>query len=108
MRRALVALAACGLTLGACGYKQDEFSADYATATCNLFEACEVLDLLEYDDLASCKAEQSQTYDPITNVCEGWDQDVAEQCIMEIDQLSCEALYEDVFPTVCDNVCAVG
>ena len=95
---------ACTL-LAACGYKQDEFATDYADSTCTLYNDCAALDVLGYEDKASCVAALGSTFNPASNVCEGWDNELAETCIMQIDQLACEQLYDGVFPTVCDSVC---
>ncbi len=99
-----------GLVATGCKYKQDEFAADYASATCTLYDECEVLDLYGYetDDRQSCVAALKTSYAPSSNTCEGFDPETAETCIMQIEQLACEQLYDDVFPTICDTVCTAG
>lgn len=100
-------LLSCSL-LVACGYKQDEFATDYAQASCTLYEDCAVLDQLGYEDRAACVADQQAAFAPSSNTCEGYDNELAETCIMQIDQLACEQLYDDVFPAVCATVCSGG
>lgn len=106
MRRLTPMLA---LLLMACGYQQDEFAIDYTAAVCTLYEQCEVMTTVAgYEDRGECNADILAKVDAEKGRCPDYDKKVALDCVNGINQMKCQAIYDDTWPAACNQVCPDG
>lgn len=106
MRRITPMLA---LMMMACGYQQDEFSVDYTAAVCQLYEDCEVLTTLAgYETRGECNGAVIATVDEARGRCPDYDKKIALDCVNGINQMKCQAIYDDAWPQACSQVCPDG
>ena len=103
MHRTLPALLATPL-LAACGYKQDDFAADYAEAWCQVWADCELLDVIDYESADECRAVVEPTRQE--DHCADYDMQMAQECIDGILAMTCDDLYDEApWPSACDSAC---
>jgi hypothetical protein len=106
---AALSLVAAALFVSGCGYKQDEFSTDYSTAICLMYEQCDVLTEVEgYADAAECKTAIAAQVDADAGRCPDYDKKVAVDCVNGVNQMTCEALWDNQWPASCNQVCPDG
>lgn len=102
-------LASLLVVLAACGTKHEDFAADYAEATCLLYEECEVLGIVGgFDDKAACVSSVQAAVDPAEGKCPEYDKSFAVDCISGVNQIDCAELYEGKWPDACKSVCPDG
>lgn len=93
--------------LVACGYKQEDFAPDYATAVCDLYVDCEILGVSQvYETVEDCEAAVVEEKDEGGGNCDAYDKEKAEQCIQDLEAMSCDDLYAESWPASCDEACA--
>ena len=104
MKQSLLPVLLSSLTI-AC-HSQEQFASDFAEVSCELYEDCEVLDLMEdFEDLDSCLSVHEDEYGPGGTECTEFDPASQEVCLEEILLMSCDDLYSGVWPETCDEVC---
>ncbi len=81
-------------------YSQADFADDRATAACDWYDRCDLLDVLTYDDVDSCVAGEGPADTGFS--CVAFDAALGRDCVDEIESAGCE----DPEPASCDGVCA--
>ena len=101
MKRACTSIA---LLLAAAGcYGPETYQEDSALARCGLYEECGFLSSLGVEDHDAClELLRSDAY-----ACVDYDAAAAEQCITELDELTCEEYSSGYFPMACVDACVV-
>jgi len=93
-------------------YSESSFTEDIAVANCTMYEDCEYLDQLDYDDFQECEYYQKEqfNFEDKTIYPSGCDFDRSQaiQCIEGINQMTCADLEEGDFPISCEQVCLRG
>jgi hypothetical protein len=103
----------CAVLVAVTGcYSEAKFSEDVADANCTLYESCDYLDQLDYEEYDECEYYQELQYDfeDITIWPSGcdFDRNLAITCIEGINQMSCTDLEDGDFPIACEKVCLRG
>jgi hypothetical protein len=99
MRNLLVMLMVISCT------SQEEFAQDYSTATCELYEDCEVLLVMgEYETLDECTEIEAAFYDS-EELCPAFNPKLRNECLEEILLMTCDDLYTGGWPESCDLIC---
>jgi hypothetical protein len=91
--------------LTAC-YQAETFQADWAEQTCEWYSRCDLLEVMDYEDVEDCTAEQlSERVDDQQNgeVCESFDRGAAKDCIASIEAKGCEDGFDQ--PSTCSTAC---
>ena len=88
------------LALAGC-MDQAAFEQRYAESSCELFSACEVMDLQGFSTHQECESGAT----PVTGECPDFDRKAARACVAAIDAMDCSALFAGKDPAVCDRVC---
>jgi len=87
-------------------YNEDKFTADNAQATCEWWDRCDLLDVLDYDDVVDCVTEvQSEAEDGQgkDGICPNFDSSAAKSCVKEIEERGCEDGFDT--PSICADAC---
>lgn len=106
MRRTIPVLT---LALVACGYPQEDFAVDYTAAVCQLYQDCEVMTTLAgHETRGECNAAVLAQVDEAAGRCPDYDKKVALDCVNAINQMQCQAIYDDAWPAACSQVCPDG
>ena len=88
-------------------YNGDKFTADNAQATCEWWDRCDLLEVLDYAGVEDCveevqsEAEDGQSAD---GICPNFDSSAAKACIKEIEARGCEEGFDT--PSICADACA--
>ena len=90
------------LLLAVSCYSYEDYLEEQATATCELYEDCELLSYLGCDDIDCCKS--SMLEDPYE--CEDFSSDAADECLAGVSSLDCESFLAGSYPTSCAEVCS--
>ena len=85
----LCSLALVSITTGCMGKKK--FDKKNAEELCQLYEACEVLDIYGYSSIEECDADLRDTF----NECDDYDKKAAKSCLKEMKSAECEASSDD-------------
>jgi hypothetical protein len=90
-------------------YSESKFTEDIADARCTLYEDCDYLGQLDYEEYAECEYYEELQYDfedpTIWPTGCDFDRAAAIKCIDGINQMSCQDLTEQDFPLTCEQVC---
>lgn len=93
-------------------YSESKFTEDIADANCTLYEDCDYLDQLDYEEYAECEYYQELQYDfedaSIWPTGCDFDRAAAVKCIEGINQMTCQDLDDGDFPISCEQVCLKG
>ena len=87
-------------------YNEDKFTADHAQATCEWWDRCDLLEVLDYTDVDDCVAEvQSEAEDGqgTDGICPDFNSSAAKNCIQEVEDRGCEEGFDT--PSVCADAC---
>ena len=105
----IISFLVLGMSLTACGYKQESFADDFATATCVLYEQCAILETYGgYDSIESCRTDFSSQVSPEAGRCPEYDKKLAPDCIDAINATTCAQFVEGFWPAECAKVCPDG
>ena len=97
------------LGMAACGYPQEDFSADYSAAVCRLYADCKVLSTLTgHEGVPACEADITKSISADAGRCPDYDRKAAEQCVNSINQMQCQAIYDNAWPEACSRACPGG
>lgn len=92
------------LLLAAGCYPAEAFQEDSALTRCALYEECDLLSALGADDYDHClELLRSEDY-----ACQDYDPGAAEQCITNLEVLSCEEYRTGYFPMACVEACTLS
>ena len=89
---------------------RDDYAAEFARATCDLYQRCGVLADYEYTSAEHCEAanvsviEEQLADEGLCGIYRG---DAALECISGIEELACEDRFTD-WPEACSEVCSYG
>lgn len=91
-------------------YTEKKYTTDRAETNCSLYEDCEYLDQVQYEDTEECVYYEELLYDfeDISKYPSGcdFDREQAITCIEGIRQnMTCEDLESGNFPVSCELVC---
>ncbi len=119
-RFAILALFA-GMAAG-CGYDEDAFADDFATASCDHITSCEADIVTAYTDAGMDEATAQSTFDAASTAacavveaeegetetddsCE-FDKTAAQDCVADIEAMSCDFYSTGTgYPETCSNIC---
>ena len=95
----------CLLFLAGC-YNSETFQTDYVASTCEWYDRCDLLEVLDYADTQDCMDEiLSETVDGQTGgeSCPNFSRPEAKSCISELDARGCEDGFTQ--PSSCLSAC---
>ena len=93
------------LFLTAC-YNSETFQTDYVASTCDWYDRCELLEVLDYEDTQDCMDEiLSETVDGLAGAqyCTDFSRPDAKECITQLDARGCEEGFTQ--PSACLDAC---
>ena len=96
------------LFLAGC-YNSETFQTDYVASTCDWYDRCELLEVLDYEDTQDCIDEiLSETVDGLAGAqsCTNFSRSDAKDCISELDARGCEDGFTQ--PSSCLDACPEG
>jgi hypothetical protein len=88
-------------------YNQDKFTTDFAQATCDWWDRCDLLEVLAYEDVPDCVDEtESEAIDGQgeDGLCPGFNSSAAKDCIAAMNERGCEEGFDT--PSVCEEACS--
>ena len=94
----LIALAGC--------YNSETFQNDWVASTCEWYDHCDLLEVLDYTDTQDCMDEiLSESVDGQTGdeSCPDFDRSKAKECISELEAKSCDGGFNQ--PSSCLEAC---
>ena len=95
--------------LAGCGYKQETFAQDYATATCLLYDQCAILETYAgFASVQECQADLKTKVNPEAGRCPEYERDLADDCVNAINQTTCDQFIDGHWPQACTKVCPDG
>ena len=89
-------------------YSENKFAEDWATANCTLYDDCDYLSYQSFSDFEECYDEEVVDLHPDSQSDCDYDAKLAKTCVENVNQMSCEDLYEGDFPTACSKACQRG
>lgn len=105
MTHRISAALAAVLALGGCSYPAEDFATDFATASCQLYDDCDTLDLFGFASVQECADTSAPNYLPETMPCADYDRKAAADCVDGVELMTCEDLYASAWPDACDARC---
>ena len=85
---------------------QENYAVDFAQVSCELYEDCEVLELMgEFESLDGCIEDQTSDFGPEGSACTEYQSAPTNECLEEILLMICDDLYTGVWPEACDEAC---
>ena len=87
-------------------YQADSFQSDWSESTCEWYNRCDLLEVMDYDDPEDCAAEHlSARIDEqqSNEACPTFDRNAAKECIEAIDSKGCESGFDQ--PSSCELAC---
>ena len=88
-------------------YSKESYTEDVSVAFCTLYDDCDYLKVQQIDDYDACISVVSESQDPENRDCD-WDAGAAKSCVEDVNQMTCDDLYEADFPLSCEQVCTRG
>ena len=84
----------------------DQYMSDRADATCAVWERCELLGVIGYENFNECFAElhdEALEAETISGGCPNYDSAAAATCVDDLNSLECDSDFET--PDSCLEVC---
>lgn len=91
----LILLAGC--------YNEKKYASDVAEAFCTLYDECQYLTPQGFADYSECFSGVEDNY--LERECEDFHRKDAKTCVEEVNQMTCQDLYDGDFPSACSKDC---
>ena len=85
---------------------QENYAMDLAEVSCELYEDCEVLEVMgDYESLYGCIEDQTADFGPEGSGCSEYRSASTDECLEGILGMTCDDLYSGAWPEACDEAC---
>jgi len=84
----------------------DQYMTDRAEATCAVWDRCELMEVIGYENQTECFDEiyeESIEAESVSGGCDEYDSSAAANCIDELNTMGCDSNFET--PDSCFDVC---